>query len=334
MEILTFFQKEIYKHLQIPISRIDTTTQFSDGTDITRDELKFAQFIERLQKTYADAIKRAFIIHLKLKNKKLNLFESMNFNKDVFWEQWDNIQQTFDAQRKIALTQKKNQLKNISLQLEELKVRKNTTINESAGDELRIMLLENEIEQLLEDAKVIKSEVDEINKSSKSLWESFEIKEEDLMVRFNLGSSFQALRSQQKFQINVDNLSNLSQNPLVSFTYLLKTIMGWSDEQILANNAWRKLDAEHTWEIASIEQSGPDFRNVANQEGGGGLEGGGGGPGGPGLGGGGGAPGPSGDDAKLANLQNPEAGGAPGPEGGAPEGNAPEAGGAPEGPQK
>lgn len=334
MEILTFFLKEIYKHLQIPISRIDTTTQFSDGTDITRDELKFALFIERLQKIYAAAIKKTFIIHLKLKNKKLNLFESLDVNKEVFWENWEAYQDIFEKQKKNALLEKKNLLKNLNLQLEELRIKKSFVVTESVEGELENMLLENQINELIDEAQMIKNQVDDINASGRSLWESFELKEEDFMIRFNLGSSFQALRSQQKFQINVDNLSNLSQNPLVSFTYLLKTIMGWSDEQILANRAWRKKDAENTWEIASIENAGPDFRNVANQEAGGGLEGGGGGPGGPGLGGGGGAPG--GDDGKLADLKNPESAGKPeGPEGeNAPQGNAPEAGGKPEGPQK
>lgn len=306
MEILTFFQKEIYKHLQIPISRIDTATQFSDGTDITRDELKFAFFIERLQKMYADAIKKSFIIHLKLKNKKLNLFESINYEKEVFWEKWDEIQKTFELQKKYKLAEKYEQMRFLVEKKEELKIRKKHILTEGVEADLEKMLLDSEIDQLVESAQLIKNEVDEINRSSKSIWETFELKEEDIMVRFNLGSSFQSLRSQQKFQIAVDNLSNLSQNPLISFSYLLKTIMKWDDEQILANNAWRIKDAERTWEISNIEQSGPDFRNVAAQGEGGGMEGGGGGaPGGPGLGGGGGGA-PSGEP-ELANLQDPNA---------------------------
>ena len=41
---------------------------FTDGAQITRDELRFARFVIRIQRQFATALRDSFIIHLKLKN--------------------------------------------------------------------------------------------------------------------------------------------------------------------------------------------------------------------------------------------------------------------------
>lgn len=64
---LEYFQKRLYKALKIPISRMDPSNVFSDGTSITREELKFASFVMRIQRNFAMGMKNAFITHLKLK---------------------------------------------------------------------------------------------------------------------------------------------------------------------------------------------------------------------------------------------------------------------------
>lgn len=66
---LDYFLTKLYKSLKVPISRFLTAGDpFKDGAEITRDELRFARFIIRLQSRFAIGIKETFITHLKLKN--------------------------------------------------------------------------------------------------------------------------------------------------------------------------------------------------------------------------------------------------------------------------
>lgn len=64
---LMFFIKKLYRSLKVPASRLDPEDAFRDGTDILREELKFATMIIRQQKKFASGLKRGFITHLKLR---------------------------------------------------------------------------------------------------------------------------------------------------------------------------------------------------------------------------------------------------------------------------
>lgn len=65
---LDYFLAKLYKSLKVPTSRFLTPGDpFKDGAEITRDELRFARFIMRLQAQFAMGIKETFITHLKLK---------------------------------------------------------------------------------------------------------------------------------------------------------------------------------------------------------------------------------------------------------------------------
>jgi hypothetical protein len=46
---------------------LNAESVFSDGTDILREELKFARMIERQQQKFASGLKRGFITHLKMR---------------------------------------------------------------------------------------------------------------------------------------------------------------------------------------------------------------------------------------------------------------------------
>jgi len=65
---LMYFVQKLYKSLKVPVTRINVEDVFKDGTDILREELKFARFIIRLQQRFAAGLKPGFITHLKLKN--------------------------------------------------------------------------------------------------------------------------------------------------------------------------------------------------------------------------------------------------------------------------
>tara|TARA_B110000240_G_scaffold168498_1_gene190945 strand:- start:238 stop:852 length:615 start_codon:yes stop_codon:yes gene_type:complete len=49
-----YFQKKLYKSLNVPISRLDSQNGFNLGraAEITRDELKFTKFVQRLRKRF------------------------------------------------------------------------------------------------------------------------------------------------------------------------------------------------------------------------------------------------------------------------------------------
>ena len=51
---IVYFQKKLYKSLNVPIGRLEQEQQFSLGrsTEISRDELKFQKFIDRLRKRF------------------------------------------------------------------------------------------------------------------------------------------------------------------------------------------------------------------------------------------------------------------------------------------
>ena len=54
IEDIQYFQKKLYRSLNVPISRMEAENNFSLGrsTEITRDELKFTKFVQRLRKKF------------------------------------------------------------------------------------------------------------------------------------------------------------------------------------------------------------------------------------------------------------------------------------------
>jgi hypothetical protein len=56
LEDVKYFQKKLYKSLNIPLSRLEQESSFTIGrsNEITRDELKFAKFVGRLRKKFSD----------------------------------------------------------------------------------------------------------------------------------------------------------------------------------------------------------------------------------------------------------------------------------------
>lgn len=75
---LMFFIKKLYRSLGVPTTRLDPEDSFRDGTDILREELKFATMVIRQQKKFASGLKRGFITHLKLKK----MFKEYELNEE------------------------------------------------------------------------------------------------------------------------------------------------------------------------------------------------------------------------------------------------------------
>jgi hypothetical protein len=79
---IIYFQKKLYRSLNVPLSRLEQESQFSLGrtTEINRDEVKFQKFIDRLRKKFA----QLFIGILK----KQLIIKGICTEQD--WEGWKN----------------------------------------------------------------------------------------------------------------------------------------------------------------------------------------------------------------------------------------------------
>ena len=66
---IIYFQKKLYKSLNVPVNRLEQETQYSLGrtTEITRDEVKFKKFIDRLRKRFSDLFMQLLKTQLLLK---------------------------------------------------------------------------------------------------------------------------------------------------------------------------------------------------------------------------------------------------------------------------
>ena len=70
LEDVKYFEKKLYKSLNVPISRLDPNSSgFSLGrvSEITRDELKFAKFVDRMRNKFADLFDQAMRVQCVLK---------------------------------------------------------------------------------------------------------------------------------------------------------------------------------------------------------------------------------------------------------------------------
>jgi hypothetical protein len=69
IEDVQFFQKKLYRALNVPVSRLEQETAFSVGraSEVTREEVKFQKFIDRLRKKFSFMFIDALRIQLILK---------------------------------------------------------------------------------------------------------------------------------------------------------------------------------------------------------------------------------------------------------------------------
>lgn len=188
---LDYFLTKLYKSLKVPISRFLTAGDpFKDGAEITRDELRFARFIMRLQSQFAIGIKETFITHLKLKG----------------------------------------------------------------------------------------------------LWSNYKLRDQAIKLKFNEPTSFMAVRNQQLMSMKFETYNSATQSEAISKSYAQKYFLDMSADEMKENREWLRRDAALTWELAKIQEMGPNFREQMSAamggEGAGGetdlMAGGGGGGGAPG----------------------------------------------------
>ncbi len=169
LDALDWFIKKLYRSLKTPTSRLNNETGYNDGTEMLREELKFAKMIIRQQQRFAQGIKRAFITHLKF--------------KDMF-DDWD----LFD---------------------------------------------------------------------------------DNIRVEFNVPTNFYDMRESQKLNLKIETFNNITGNEMVSTIYAMKKYLDWKDSDILANLHFKKVEAEHMFEIEQIKTLGPNYKELLAQQAGG-----------------------------------------------------------------
>lgn len=212
LDALDWFIKKLYRSLKTPTSRLNNETGYNDGTEMLREELKFAKMIIRQQQRFAQGIKRAFVTHLKFKE---------------MFDDWDLFEDNF-------------------------------------------------------------------------------------RVEFNVPTNFYDMRESQKLNLKIETFNNITGNEMISTIFAMKKYLDWKDSDILANLHFKKVEAEHLFEIEQIKSLGPNYKELLAQQAAGGGEGGMEGLGGGEAGGGGipafggsGAAIEGGDEADLGGEEPP-----------------------------
>jgi len=82
IEDIIYFQKRLYRSLNVPLNRLEQESQFSLGksNEITREEIKFSKFIDRLRKKFG-------MIFLQVLKKQLVLKKIIT---EADWDVWKN----------------------------------------------------------------------------------------------------------------------------------------------------------------------------------------------------------------------------------------------------
>jgi hypothetical protein len=93
---IKYFLNKLYKALKIPSSRWNTEEKgdYNAGRlgEVSRDEIKFARFIEKLQRNFSGILTQTFITLLKMNGvdeKYINTaYFDINFNQTNLWKDW------------------------------------------------------------------------------------------------------------------------------------------------------------------------------------------------------------------------------------------------------
>jgi hypothetical protein len=87
MAMVEYFQQKLYKSLNVPVTRLDPGQAVSIGRsmEITRDELKFSKFVDKLRKKFSDIFYQAMRVQLVLKG-ICTEEEWEQFKQDIYFD--------------------------------------------------------------------------------------------------------------------------------------------------------------------------------------------------------------------------------------------------------
>ncbi len=98
---IQYFQKKLYQSLNVPISRLDPETGFSMGraSEISRDEVKFSKFINRLRLRFSSLFSQCLEKQLVLKRvltleewAQLKHYIKYDFAKDNYFDELKDLE--------------------------------------------------------------------------------------------------------------------------------------------------------------------------------------------------------------------------------------------------
>lgn len=114
MDDVLYFQKNLYRALNVPISRMETETGFSIGrsTEISRDEVKFNKFIKRLRARFSMLFSEILEKQLVLKN--IMTLEEWNDIKDRVHYDFQEDNHFEELKEQEILTQRLQTLQTVS----------------------------------------------------------------------------------------------------------------------------------------------------------------------------------------------------------------------------
>jgi hypothetical protein len=242
-EMLQYFHNAVYEDMHVPVSRLNPESQASDGTVATFQEIAFGERVKDLQIQLSEALKKSFIIHLKLKGIKLHEEGVRKIITESVAERVGKTDTLLNVPDKILLEQHFRMV---------------------AGGTYKEMLKHMPNDE-------------EVKDSYTSLWDNYNLEESMIEVDLSLPSITLALREQQYFELKVNQFNQLAANENFSIYYLAKKYLGWTDNEIRINREWKRVEAEEFWETNNIMEGGPDFRENLAAELEGALGGGGGG---------------------------------------------------------
>lgn len=221
LELIKYFTSKLYQALQIPTNRLNPETNYSDGSTITAEEVEFGKMIERLQNRFAFAIKKTFITHLKLKGKDVKGL------KDFL-----NLKYNIPANDgKVNLTEYKKLQERVEEDIEKYKYFLNEE-KKKYEDEL-FLLTENshiaqqiahnaDLERIRAEIQKIEMKLINISLKSQSIWDQYDLDENDIELVFNAPNAYNQLKKQQQLSIKIDNISSMMNIPFMSVAYALK----------------------------------------------------------------------------------------------------------------
>ena len=95
---IVYFQRKLYKSLNVPANRLEQENQFTLGrsTEISRDEIKFKKFIDRLRKRFSDMFNQLLKTQLILKG----IITTQDWNEWKTYIAYDFIEDNYFSELK------------------------------------------------------------------------------------------------------------------------------------------------------------------------------------------------------------------------------------------